>query len=81
MLETIALCPLQIENAFGELPGVALGGIAHRRRSPPRLSVKLFGGDGFAVCRVGYGVVGHGYKSSTEFSSSSIEGREDLTWS
>ena len=67
--------------ALGEPQGVAPRGVAHHRRPPPSLPQELLGGDGFAVYCVGYGVAGHGYKSSTEFSSSSIEGREDLTWS
>lgn len=67
--------------ALGELQSVALRSVANRHRPPPRLPQELLGGEDVGVRGVGYGVAGHGYKSSTEFSSSSIEGREDLTWS
>ncbi len=51
--------------AFGELQGVAFGGIAHHRSPPPRLPQELLGGDDAGVRGVGYGVVGHGYCSDS----------------
>lgn len=51
--------------SLGELQSVALGGATHQGRQPPRLPQELLGGEDVGVRGVGYGVAGHGYKSST----------------